>query len=270
MAKQRSGSPSGEDDQNKASDGWPSWMGAADPGLAPKQPPPARPKPAPKAAPPPRAAAPQRVAPVQARVAAQTVPPAAPASERTRTRPGLRAGVCAVVLLWAFVAGAFAARSQPDAAVRLQQAAVEVQTRLASLLAPTIRLSLALGIPMLLFGLLVWQSGRPRRPRFLAFASILCLGMASIGMIRGGHDIDLERSAANFRARILSLRQELDDWKKGAARPRGASLATLELKLEEAQTDRSKSSMSLQERDEFVASLRREIQELKKKLAEKD
>jgi len=277
MAKQRSGAPSGDDSGNPrhpGSDGWPSWMGDADPALAPKQPPPVRPKPG--AAP---AAGPQRTAPAQARVlrSAPLASAAESAPERPAPRRWLRGLACAFVLLLAFVAGEFAARYQPDAAVRFQQAASDAQTRLGSLLPPVLRLALAIGVPVVLFALLVWQSRRPLRPLYLAFASILCLGMASIGMIRGGHDVDMERSAAEFRSRMFSLRQELDDWKKAAARQlsdkdrtMGATLATLEVKLQEAQSDRSKSSMALQERDEIVNSLRKEIEELKKKLAEKD
>jgi seryl-tRNA synthetase len=56
----------------------------------------------------------------------------------------------------------------------------------------------------------------------------------------------------------------------------GAALTALELKLEETQADRNKmagslqkSSVALQERDEVVSALRKEIEELKKKLGEK-
>jgi hypothetical protein len=130
---------------------------------------------------------------------------------------------------------------------------------------------------MLLFGLLVWQSGRPRRPIFLAFAFFLCVGTASIGMIRGGHDVDMERSAADFRSRLYSLRQELDVWKQATARQMSdkertmtQSLSALESKLQAAESDRAKSSMALQQNDEIMTALRKEIEELKKKLAEKD
>jgi hypothetical protein len=187
---------------------------------------------------------------------------------------------CAFVLLLAFVAGEVAARYQPEAAVRFQQAAADGQSRIPA----SARLPLALGVPLTLFLLLVWQSGKFRKPLFLPFGFFLCLGAASVGMIRGGHDVDMERSAADFQSRVTSLRKELDVWKQSAARQMsdkektmGASLAALEIKLQETQADRNKmagslqkSSMALQERDEIVTSLRKEIEDLKKKLAEKD
>jgi len=186
---------------------------------------------------------------------------------------------CAFVLLLAFVAGEIAARYQPDTAVRFQQAASEGQSRIPA----SARLPLAMAVPITLFLLLVWQSGKPRRPLFLPFGFFLCLGAASVGMIRGGHDVDMERSAADFQSRVYSLRKELDVWKQAAAKQMsdkdktmGAALAALELKLEETQADRSKmagslqkTSAALQERDEIVTSLRKEIEELRKKLEQK-
>lgn len=264
MAKQRSGIPSGDSDnpQHKASDGWPTWMGDADPSLAPKPPPKVAPKPA--AVP---AAAPRKAVPVQSRAPAPPAanPPPAPAPRKTRSRIGLRIGIWAVVLLWAFVGGVIAARYQPDAAVRFQQAASDVQLRLGSLLPPAAGLTMAIGIPVLLFGTLVWQSGRPRRPRFLAFACFVCLATASIGMIRGGHDVDMDRNAADFRSKIHKLRQELE-----LCRTLPQGLSALESKLQAADSDRARSSMSIQEHDELVAALRKEIEQLKKKLSEKN
>src|SRR5689334_1756937 len=101
MAKQRSGSPSGDNaGERPASDGWPSWMGDADPRLAPKQPPPAKPKAVPKPAA--AAAAPRKAAPVQAPAPVDASPAPAPARVKTRPRIGLRIGIWAVVLVWAF------------------------------------------------------------------------------------------------------------------------------------------------------------------------
>jgi hypothetical protein len=251
-------------------------MGDADPALAPKQPPPVRPKPG--AAP---AAGPQRTAPAQARVlrSAPLASAAESAPERPAPRRWLRGLACAFVLLLAFVAGEFAARYQPDAAVRFQQAASDGQSRIP----PSARLPLLLGVPITLFLLLVWQAGKLRKPLFLPFGFFLCLGAASVGMIRGGHDVDMERSAADFQSRVYSLRKELDVWKQAAAKQMsdkdktmGAALTALELKLEETQADRNKmagslqkSSVALQERDEVVSALRKEIEGLKKKLEEK-
>src|SRR6185503_21392427 len=83
MAKERSGTPSGTpgNPQKKpsdpvAADGWPTWMGDADPSLAPA---PVRPKAVPRQAAPGRpAAAVQRSAP-----APLAATPPAPAPERT-------------------------------------------------------------------------------------------------------------------------------------------------------------------------------------------
>lgn len=272
MAKQqRSGIPSDDsgNPHRKASDGWPSWMGDADPSLAPKPPPPP-----PKAAPKPAVAAPRNAAPVKSPAPAAPPPAAAPAAVPRRSRPriGLRVGIWAVVLLWVFVAGVIAARHQPELAIGFQKAAAAAQDRLGPLLPPAVRLAFGVGIPLVLFGLLVWQSGRPRRPRFLAFAFLVCLGTASIGMIRGGRDVDVERSAADFESRMHQLRQELDHWKQAAAKDRtlAQGLSALEAKLQAAESDRAKSSMSIQQNDEVVSALRKEFQELKKKLAEKD
>jgi hypothetical protein len=208
-------------------------------------------------------------------VAADPAP--APAPLRSRPRLALRIGIWAVVLLWAFVGGVLAARYQPDVAVRFQQAAADAQVRLGSLLPSAAWMAILAGLPLLLFGLLVWQSGRPRRPIFVAFAFFVALGTASIGMIRGGHDVDMERSAADFRSRLYSLRQELDVWKQAAARQASEkdrtmaqALSGLESKLQAAESDRAKSSMALQQNDEMVTALRKEIEELRKKLAEKD
>ena len=269
MAKQRSGSPSGDNAGGRpTSDGWPSWMGDADPRLAPKQPPPAKAKAAPKPAA--AVAAPRKAAQVQADPAPALAP--VPARVKARPRIGLRVGIWAVVLVWAFVGGVIAARTQPDAAVRFQQATAGAQSWLGSVLPPAVGLAIAVGLPLTLFGLLVWHSGRPLRPRFLAFAFFVCLGTASIGMIRGGHDVDMERSAAAFRSKMHHLRQELAQWKQAAAKDRTLhqGLAALESKLQAAESDPAKSSMSIQEHEELVSALRKELKDLKKKLAEKD
>src|SRR6185436_3573219 len=105
-------------------------------------------------------------------------------------------------------------------------------------------------VAVVLFAMLVWQAGRPRRPLFLPLAVLLCLASAAAGIHRGGHDIDLERTAT--RARTLET-----------------ELGNLRKKLDRTNGSLQKSSLAIQERDQSLDALRKEIEELKKKLAEK-
>jgi len=255
MANERSDSRRKQDPGQVGSDGWPSWMGDADPALAPKQPPKIQ-RPAPRAGAVGReqAANPARPAPA---ASAASPPPQAPASAPPRR--GLRTFICVFVMALALVAGEVAARFRPDAAIRFQQAiadAVPASTR------PAVLWRLAGGVGLALLGILVWQAGRRRRPLFLPIALVLCIVSSAVGLYRGGHDLDLERSSALLRGRAGSLEGELRQIQK---------------KLESALADRDKatgslqkSSMAIEERDLAISALRREIEELKKKLAEKD
>jgi len=267
-----------------AADGWPAWMGAADPALAPAPPP----KPKPAASPPKQQSAPQAAAKSQA---VKPVPPPklslpAPSPERPATRRWLRTLACAIVIALAFVAGELAARYRPDTAIRFQHAVSDAGDHLPASVPPARWLAIAAGSAILFFGILVWQAGRPRRPLFLPFAALLCVASAGIGLFRGGHDLDLERNTALFKGRIGSLESEL-----GTMRAKLADWQTVTRSLEEmkrqlqeqtaraqqAQADRDKLHQSsivhqatLKEREETVSALKKEIEELRKKLAEKN
>ena len=215
-----------QDPRNVGSDGWPSWMGDADPKLAPKPPP-----------------KPKSVKPVQAlasRPAAQPVAAAAPASPApiAPTRRGLRSLVCGVLIVFALVGGELAAQARPDAALRFEHAAGAVPWQIVA------------GVAVALFAMLVWQAGRPRRPLFIPIAIFLCVMSAGFGLCRGGHDIDLERTAT----RVRSLESEI---------------GKLQQRLDKATGSVRQSSLAIQEREEALSKLRREIDELKKKLGEK-
>ena len=271
MAKERSGNPSGTPDNppKKAGDGWPAWMGEPDPSLAPA---PVRPKAAPKPVAPSRqAAAAQRSAPPP-----QGAPPPAPAvpAERSVPRRGLRSLICVVAILLALVAGDLAARSRPEGAVKFQQAVTDAIHRLPASL-PLLPIAAVAGF--VFFAVLVWQAGRTRRPLFLPLAVLLCTASAGFGVFRGGQDVDLERSAG-------TLRKELREWRSSASK----ELERLHKKLQEetaraqaaqAERDRMAGSLetssiahqaALKEKDETMSALRKEIEELKRKLEGKD
>jgi hypothetical protein len=163
---------------------------------------------------------------------------------------------------------------------------------------------LAAGITLVLFAIVVWQAGRPRRPLFLPVLLLLCLASAGVGLFRGGRDVDLERSAALFKGRVGSLESELGTLRKklNLALSEGAQAKTLKMELEtmaqgleglerrlkeqttralEAQAERDKMAGTLQsssvaheaqvkERDDILSALRKELEVLKKKLAEKN
>jgi len=243
-------------------------MGDPDPSLAPA---PVRPKAASKPVAPSRqAVAAQRSAPPP-----QAAPPAAPAAaERSVPRRWLRSLICLVAILLALVAGHMAARSRPEGAVKFQQAVTDVLHRLPASL-PLV--PIAAVAAFVFFAGLVWQAGRTRRPLFLPLALLLCTASAGFGVFRGGHDVDLERSAG-------TLRKDLREWRSSASK----ELERLHRKLQEetaraqaAQAERDKMAGSLEtssiahqaalkEKDEAMSALRKEIEELKRKLDGKD
>jgi len=226
-------------------------------------------------------AAPKQVAPAKPVAAVQrsahapqAAPPPAPAPERTAPRRWPRSLICAVAILLALVAGEMAARSRPEHAIKFQQA---VATVLDHLPASLPLLPIAGGAAFVLVAGLVWQAGLARRPLFLPLAALLCLASAGFGVFRGGHDVDIERSAGN-------VRKEFREWRNSASK----ELESLHRKLREetaraqaAQAERDKmagtletssiaNQAALKEKDEAMSALRKEIEELKKKLAEKD
>ncbi len=270
MANERSGSPSGNpqkkpaNPQHVAADGWPAWMGDADPSLAPA---PVKPKAAKPAASPKQAVAAARSAPPPR---PEAPPPPAPASERPAPRRWLRTLICVVLLLLALVAGDMAARSRPEGAIRFQRDVTDLAQRLP---ASVPLVPIAAGTALFLFAGLVWQAGRTRRPLFLPLAALLCAASAGLGAFRGGHGVDIERTTGN-------LRKELREWRTTASKELEAlhrKLREQTARAEQAQAERDKmagslqtSSFALKEKDEALSALRKEIEELKKKLEEKD
>jgi len=236
MTKERSGNPSGNPDnpQKKAADGWPSWMGDADPSLAPA---PVRPKAAPKPVAPSRqAAAAPRSAPPPKAVPPPALPPAA--AEPSVPRRWLRSLIGIVAILIALVAGDMAARSRPEAALKFQQVVIAGLDRLPTSLP---LLPIAAAAAFVLLAVLVWQAGRTRRPLFLPVALLLCATSAGFGVFRGGRDVDLERSAG-------TLQKDFRDWRNTASK----ELQSLHRKLQE-ETARAQAAQA--ERDKMAASL---------------
>jgi hypothetical protein len=213
----------------------------------------------------------------------------------------LRSLIGAVVIVLALVAGEVTARTRPEKAITFQQAVADALSPLPASFPPI--LPLAAGIAVVLFAIVVWQAGRPRRPLFLPLLLLLSLASAAFGFFRGGRDVDLERSAALFKGRVGSLESELGSLRKklNSALFEGAKATTLKVELEtmgqaleglerqlreqttralEAQAEREKMAGSLQsssvahqaqvkEKDDILSALRKEIEDLKKKLAEK-
>jgi len=228
-------------------------------------------------------------------------PAPAPAPTPAAPRRWLRSLLGAFAVLLTLVAGDLAARSRPEAAIKFQQIVGDVLGRVP---ASFPMLPLAAGIGVGLYGLAVWQAGRRKRPLFLPILLLLCAASAALGLFRGGHDIDLERSSAQFRGRVGSLESELGSLRKklNSAMAEGVkaetlkaelaamtqALESLELRLKEqtaraleAQAERDKMAGSLQsssithqaqlkEKDEILSALRKELEDLKKKLAEKN
>src|SRR5262245_34936232 len=159
------GGPMGNNRPEKTgADGWPEWMGDADPAMAPKQPPKLKPAAQPAVA---RTAKPvlQRQAPL---VSAPNPPPVASPPPRR----GLRSLACGFAIVLALVAGDVAARYRPEIALGFQNGVAKALDRLPSSvpLGP-----IAGGIAGALLLILVWQAGRYRRPLFLPIALVLCL-----------------------------------------------------------------------------------------------
>ncbi len=289
----------------RASDGWPSWMGEADPSLAPAPPPPAAKPPKPAAPKPAAASRPveQKAAAPRSAPAARSAPVPAPGPVAAPTpsapRRWLRSLVGAFVVLLALIAGDLAARSRPEAAIQFQQIVGDALGRLPAAF-PI--LPLAAGLSLVLFGIVVWQAGRRRRPLFLPLLLLLCLASSGIGLFRGGRDVDIERSAALFKGRVGSLERDLGtlrkdfaEWQKTASKQMAekeqamaSALEGVERKLKEQtallqQTQAERDTMAgslqsssiahqaaLQEKDEVLSTLRKELEALKKKLAEKN
>ena len=255
MANDRSDSRRKQDPEALGADGWPQWMGDADPAMAPKPPP----KPKILGRPAPAAAARENPPAARPVLSAAAAPPAPEARPRRR---GLWTLACGFAIVLALVGGDVAARFRPDAALSFQQAAAKLLDRVPASVPPVALWRAAGGAAFVLVLLLIWQAGRARRPLFLPLALLLCAASASVGLYRGGRDIDLERSAAAFRGKVGSLESEMGDLR----RKLDAALAN----QEKANASVQKSSMALQEREEALSALRKEIEELKKKLAEKD
>jgi hypothetical protein len=309
MANERSGNPSGNPKKparagepvERAPDGWPSWMGEADPSLAPAPPPVAPPK---RVAPKPVAASrpvEKKAAPPGPAVAARPAPLPLPAPAPSAPRRWLRSLIGAFVIVLALVGGDVAARTRPEAAIRFREGVADAVGRLPASF-PLV--PLAAGMAFSLFGLVVWQAGRPRRPLFLPLLLLLCLASGALGLFRGGHDVDAQQSAFLFKGRVGSLENELGQLRKklNAALSEGAKAETMKLELAtmvqaleglerklqeqtaralEAQAERDKMAGSLQsssiahqaalkEKDDVLSALRKEIEDLKKKLAEKN
>jgi hypothetical protein len=244
---------------------------------------------------------------VEQKAAAPKVAPAArpspaPQPSSTPGAPGrwLRSLVGAFVVLLALIAGDLAARSRPEAAIQFQQIMADGLGRLPASFPPI--LPFAAGLALFLFGIVVWQAGRPRRPLFLPLLLLLCLTSAACGLFRGGRDVDLERSAALFKGRVGSLerdlgtlRKDFGEWQKTATKQMAdkeksmsSALEGVERKLreetarlQEAQAERDKMAGSLQsstiahqaalkEKDDILSALRKELEDLRKKLAEKN
>jgi hypothetical protein len=184
-------------------------------------------------------------------------PPAAALPNAPQPRPMLRPprrGVWTFFSLFlialALVGGEVAAHYQPDLALSFQQTFAKLHGRLPEAVTPELLLQVGGGAAGVLILVLIWQAGRLRRPLFFPLALFLCLASASIGLYRGGRDIDLGRTA--IRARTLE-----------------SELGTLQQKLDQTTGSLHASSMAIQERDEALSALRKELEELKKKLTEK-
>lgn len=333
-----------------AADGWPTWMGDADPSMRPVQPsgtapranpprtaaqrrkpavgnPPPQSTPARAPAPPAKLAAPversteRKSAPaVKAAPPAKALPaPAALTSERGRPKRWLRSFICAFAVLVAILAGEIGAQYRPETALRFQQMIGDVRDHLPATVPPGKLATIGAGVALALYGIVVWQAGLRRRPLFLPVALLLCLSSGAFGLFRGGNDLGLERSAAFLKAKTGSLekelgslrmmldhamtegtkakcqQKELEEWQKAAMKQladkdqaMSQALEGLEGRLreqtvraQEAQADRDKATGSLQqssvvhqaalkEKDEVLSALRKEIEELKRKLAEKN
>jgi hypothetical protein len=280
-------------------------MGDADARLSPAPPPPAPPKSkaaAPRAAAAPVSARTPAAAPKAAAPRAVAPPPPPPAApEPGAPRRWLRSQIGAFAILLALVGGEMAARYRPESAIKFQQAVADARDRLPASIPSSLLPALAAGLAIALVGVLVWQAGRARRPLFMPVAVLLCLASAAVGLFRGGHDIDVERNAALLKGRAGSLegelgklRKSLDELQKAATKQladkdqtMAQALEGLEHKLreqttraQEAQAERDKMAGSLQsssivhqatlkEKDEALSALRKELEELKKKFAEK-
>ena len=188
---------------------------------------------------------------------AQAVAPRPNDPSRPRPTPAARPprrGVwtffCFFLFALSLIGGEVAAHFRPDLALRLRGLASDLLGRLPESTTPAVLLQLAVGASAFLILLLIWQAGSVRRPLFWPLTLLLCLVSSTVGLHRGGRDIDLQRNVA----RLQSLETDL-----GALRS----------KLDVASGSLQKSALALQERDEMLSTLRAEIEALQKRLEEK-
>jgi hypothetical protein len=151
----------------------------------------------------------------------------------------------------ALIGGETAAHYQPDLALSFRQIVANLLGKLPDTVMPERLWQVAGGAAVVLVVLLIWQAGRTRRPLFFPIALFLCAVSCTVGLWRGGRDIDLERNAA----RVSMLESDL---------------GALQKKLDVATGSLQQSSIAIQDRDKTLDDLRKELEELKKKLAEKN
>jgi hypothetical protein len=151
----------------------------------------------------------------------------------------------------ALIGGEIAAHHQPDLALSFRQIVATLLGKLPETVMPERLWQVAAGAAVVLVVLLIWQAGRTRRPLFFPIALVLCAVSCTVGLWRGGRDIDLERNAA----RVSTLESDL---------------GALQKKLDTATGSLQQSSLAIQERDQTLSTLRKELEELKQKLAEKN
>ena len=150
----------------------------------------------------------------------------------------------------ALIGGVVAAHYQPDLALSFRQIVAGLLGKLPETVMPERLWQVAGGAAAVLLVVLIWQAGRYRRPLFFPLALFLCVVSCAVGVYRGGRDIDLERNAA----RVGTLESDL---------------GAIQKKLEVATGSLQQSTAAIQERDQTLTALRKELEELKQKLAEK-
>jgi len=137
----------------------------------------------------------------------------------------------------ALIGGAVAATWQPDLAISFRQIVADLIGKLPETVMIERVWQVAGGAAGILILVLIWQAGRYRRPIFWPILIFLCLATSAVGVFRGGKDL----------ARMVALQEKLDQ-----------TTGSLQ-----------KSSLAIQERDAALSALKKELEELKQKLAEK-